>query len=73
MIFFQIECDHLKKHGKELEIHSTTELKDKIDKLAMELNDKWSKKLKYEKRDLRFVDFELFICVARIVRRFVKK
>ncbi|CAF1267907.1 unnamed protein product, partial [Adineta ricciae] len=50
---FQIECDHLKKHCKELEIHSTTELKDKIDKLAMELNDKWSKKLKTDCEKIR--------------------
>ncbi|UJR27264.1 hypothetical protein I4U23_008559 [Adineta vaga] len=50
---FQMECDHLKKHCKELEIHSTTELKEKIDKLAMELNEKWSKKLKTDCEKIR--------------------
>lgn len=42
----QMDCDHLKQHCKELEIHATAELRDKIDKLAIDLNEKWSKKLK---------------------------
>ncbi|CAF1184756.1 unnamed protein product [Rotaria sordida] len=48
---FQIECDQLKKQYHDLEINSTNELKDKIEKLTSELNEKWSKKFKsdYEK------------------------
>ncbi|CAF4385058.1 unnamed protein product, partial [Adineta steineri] len=48
-----IECDHLKKHCKDLEIHSQTELKDKIDKLALDLNEKWTKKLKTDCEKIR--------------------
>ncbi|CAF1625285.1 unnamed protein product, partial [Rotaria sp. Silwood1] len=47
----QIEFDHLKKQYHDLEIGSTNELKDKIEKLTSEINEKWSKKIKsdYEK------------------------
>ncbi|CAF3242252.1 unnamed protein product [Rotaria sp. Silwood2] len=43
---FQVECNQLKKQYHNLEINSTNELKDKIEKLTSELNDKWSKKFK---------------------------
>ncbi|CAF1236405.1 unnamed protein product [Adineta steineri] len=41
------------KHCKDLEVHSQTELKDKIDKLALDLNEKWTKKLKTDCEKIR--------------------
>jgi uncharacterized coiled-coil protein SlyX len=43
---FQNECDQLKKRCEELEIRFTNQLKDKIEQLTIELNEKWTKKLK---------------------------
>lgn len=43
---FQLECDQLKKRCEELEIRSANQLKDKIEQLTLELNEKWTKKLK---------------------------
>ncbi|CAF5124609.1 unnamed protein product, partial [Rotaria magnacalcarata] len=46
-----VESSDLKQQCHDLEINSAAELKDRLEKLTSELNDKWSKKFKsdYEK------------------------
>ncbi|CAF3932798.1 unnamed protein product [Rotaria magnacalcarata] len=48
---FKVESSDLKQQCHDLEINSAAELKDRLEKLTSELNDKWSKKFKsdYEK------------------------